>query len=281
MSDTMFLGHNTKTNEKVLVNLNDLTTHFLVVGRTGSGKTGLVHVLIEEAVMSGVSTVVLDPKGDLTNLALSFPNLTPEEFSPWVPEDKDVISEAQKWKDGITNSGQELSRVSDWHTAADVAIYTPGLAEAGQPINLLPSFEAPTEAIGEVALRERAYRAVTSVLSTLGLDADPMTDPGHVFLTEILLNSWKNGEDLPLEKWSGLVVTPPSALDHIDGIGIEDFFPHRERMRLARSLIGFRRQAARWLEGAPLNMEEFFTPTETVFLAFLSLLCAILGLRTE
>lgn len=257
MSDQLFLGHSIEDHRAVLLNPDDLVTHGLVVGRTGSGKTGLIHVLIEEAIMSGVNVIAIDPKGDLTNLALSFPGLSAEEFAPWVTEGKSPENEAVRWAEGLRSTGQELSRVADWHNAANVNIYTPGLARYGASINLLPNLDPPEDDSDNADTRERASHIVSTILSALGIDADPMVDPSYVFLTELLLDSWRNGKALPLDQWSGLLINPPETLQSIDGIHMEDFFSQRERMKLARALIGFRRQAARWLEGQPLDMESF------------------------
>lgn len=255
MNDQLFLGHSIGDQRKVLLNPDDLVTHGLVVGRTGSGKTGLIHVLIEEVLMSGASVIAIDPKGDLTNLALSFPGLTPAEFEPWITSGKTPEEEATRWAKGLKATGQELSRVAEWHNAANVSIYTPG--RHGASINLLPSFDPPVSNADKVASRERASHIVSTILSALGVDADPMVDPNYVFLTEMLLDSWRKGNPLPLDKWSALLINPPESLQSIDGIHMEDFFSQRERMKLARALIGFRRQASRWFEGPHLDIESF------------------------
>jgi hypothetical protein len=258
----LFIGHSTQDNSVISLNSNDLMTHGLVVGRTGSGKTGLIHVLIEEAVMSGVSAVIIDPKGDLTNLSLSFPGLSASEFAPWVPAGKNPVDEATRWIDGLKSTDQDLSRVAEWHNSASVNIYTPGFTKTGQSVNLLPSFNPPATPIDSVALRDRASHAVDTIMSAIGSSTDPMTDPNYVFLTELLIGFWSRGKTLQLEKLSGYIVDPPDYLNNIDGICIDDFISHRERMKLARAIIGFRRQAARWLEGNPLDMDSFLMPTE-------------------
>jgi Helicase HerA, central domain len=260
MSD-LFVGHSIKSNNPVSLSSDDLTTHAVLVGHTGSGKTSLLHVLVEECALAGTSVVVLDSKGDITNLAIPISNLTPEEFAPWVEKGKNPEEEARRWIEGIESSGQSLSRVATLRNSAEFSVYTPGLA-GQQSINLLTGFEVPTYSEDESVIRERASLLVNKIMSALGSDTDPMTDPGHVYLTELLLNSWRSGNDLPLEQWSGLVITPPESLDHIDGIDINDFFPPKERIKLARSLIGFRRQAAKWLTGTPLNIENFINKTE-------------------
>lgn len=256
ITNEMFIGTRTTDSEPLLINRDDLTTHGVVVGRTGSGKTGLIHVIIEEAVMQGASAVVIDPKGDLANLLLSFPGLTPSEFAPWVPAGKNPYDEATLWSDGLKSTGQELTRVADWRNAATFQVFTPGYTKSGQAINLLPDL-SPSD---NGNARERAAHLVSTVLNAIGVDTDPLTDPSHVYLTELLVSAWSRGENLSLDKWAGLLVNPPIEFSNIDGIDISDFFPAKDRMKIARSLVGFRRQAARWLEGSTIDMNAFLMP---------------------
>lgn len=252
----LFLGESTN-GERLTIDRDDLTTHALVVGRTGTGKTGLIHVLVEEAVMAGVSVVVLDPKGDLTNLLLAFPSLTAREFAPWVAPGIDPSDEAQRWADGLKKTGQSAERVAEWRHSAVFNIFTPGYSKSGQGVNLLPSLAPPDDGAN---FRETAAHVANAMLSAISADVDPLTDPRSVFLTELLLIYWQRGEALPLEAWPELIVTPPGELEVLDGIGINDLFPKRDRMKLASTIIGFRRQASRWLEGPALNMDDFLLP---------------------
>lgn len=253
----LYLGTNIVEGNRVSLNRDDLTTHALVVGRTGSGKTGLVHVLIEEAVLAGASTVVIDPKGDLTNLLLSFPSLTPEEFAPWVPAGKSPVEEAKAWVEGLKASNQPLSRVMEWRTSAQFQVFTPGYVGANG-INLLPSLARPE--VVDANTRQRAQHAVSTVLAAIGVDADPLTDARNVFLTELLMLFWSTKRSLPLEQWPGLLIDPPENLKSFDGISVDDFFPRKERMKLASAIVGFRRQAARWLDGPPMDLNGLLMP---------------------
>lgn len=252
----LFLGHHLTDRTQVLLDRDDFCTHGVVVGCTGSGKTGLVHVVIEEAVMQGASAVVLDPKGDLTNLLLAFPSLTAEEFAPWVPAGKGAVEEAAAWRNGLKETEQDEKRVMEWRNAATFRVFTPGYA--GAAINLLPSLARPSEITD--ATRGRAQHIVDTVLSALGIDADTRTDPRSVFLTDLLMHAWKRGRDLPLEQWAGFLSQPPDALSKFDGICVNDFFPRKDRMKLASAIVGFRRQAAQWLEGPPMDMNSFLMP---------------------
>ena len=70
----------------LLFKSKDLTTHGVIIGMTGSGKTGLGVSLIEEAIMDDIPSIIIDPKGDLANMALTFPKLSAREFRPWINE---------------------------------------------------------------------------------------------------------------------------------------------------------------------------------------------------
>src|SRR6186997_1082894 len=91
----------------VLYDSRDLVTHAVCVGMTGSGKTGLCLSLVEEAAIDGVPVIAIDPKGDLGNLLLTFPNLAPEDFAPWLNEGEDAAQKAQLWKEGLASWGQD------------------------------------------------------------------------------------------------------------------------------------------------------------------------------
>src|SRR6185295_8819346 len=140
------------TDEPVLYDSKDLVTHALCVGMTGSGKSGLGIALIEEAAIDGVPVIVVDPKGDLTNLLLTFPDLRGADFEPWVNDDdvkragktraEFAAAEADRWKKGLADWGEDGSRISRLRDAADFTIYTPG-STAGVPVGVLSSFTAP------------------------------------------------------------------------------------------------------------------------------------------
>ncbi|MCD4685457.1 MAG: ATP-binding protein [Anaerolineae bacterium] len=132
-------------DDVVYYDSRDLTTHAVVVGMTGSGKTGLCITLLEEAVMDNIPAIVIDPKGDITNLLLAFPELQPQDFKPWVNVDdarraglevdeyaQDV---AQKWRDGLASWGITQQRVQTFKQNARFSIYTPG-SDAGLPISI-------------------------------------------------------------------------------------------------------------------------------------------------
>src|SRR5512141_1936237 len=191
----------------VLYDSKDLVTHAVCVGMTGSGKTGLCISLIEEAALDGVPTIAIDPKGDLTNLMLTFPELRPEDFRPWVNEedaakkgltpDAYAAQQAELWKNGLASWGEDGERIKRLRDAADFAVYTPG-SNAGIPVSILASFAAPPAELRDDAevFRERVMTTVTSLLALVGIEADPVQSREHVLISTLLTNAWSDGKDL-------------------------------------------------------------------------------------
>ena len=194
-------------------------THAVCVGMTGSGKTGLCIGLLEEAAIDAIPAIVIDPKGDLANLLLTFPELKPEDFLPWINEDdarKKGLSPAQYaeqqailWRNGLAEWGQDGSRIRRLRDAAEFVIYTPG-SNAGVPVSILRSFDAPARMILEDPdmLRERVGTTATSLLDLLGLDTDPLQSREHILLSSILEAAWQQGRGLDIAKLIQEVQTP-------------------------------------------------------------------------
>jgi hypothetical protein len=274
-----YLGRNVnpETGEEVRGDViyydsRDLTTHAVVVGMTGSGKTGLCIDILEEAVIDGIPAIVVDPKGDITNLLLTFPDLSPQSFKPWVnPDDATraaktlddyAASVAEKWRSGLTDWGIGEARIDQLKRAAQYSIYTPG-SDAGLPISILQSLKAPIEGwVGnEEMLRERISGTVTALLALIGVDAKPVEDREHILLSNIFENGWKSGQDLTLESLILQTQRPPfSKLGVFD---IETLFPEKDRFKLAKSLnnIIAAPQFQSWITGEPLDVGSLlFTP---------------------
>ncbi|MDE3243071.1 MAG: ATP-binding protein [Nitrospirota bacterium] len=257
----------------LLYESKDLVTHAVCVGMTGSGKTGLCLGLLEEAAIDGIPALVIDPKGDLANLLLTFPQLRGEDFSPWINEDdarKKGLSpsdyarqQADLWKKGLAEWGQDGERIARLKEAADFAIYTPG-SQAGIPVSILTSFAAPAPAVHEDAelLRERIGTTVTSLLGLLGIDADPIQSREHILLSTILDVAWKQGRDLDLGTLIHQIQQPPVA--KVGVLDVESFFPSKDRFGLATKLNnllaapGF----SAWLEGVPLEIDRMLHTPE-------------------
>src|SRR5687767_2715678 len=194
----------------LLYDSKDLVTHAVCVGMTGSGKTGLCISLLEEAAIDGVPSIVIDPKGDLANLLLTFPDLSPEDFAPWINEEdaaKKGLSPAEFaaqqagfWKQGLAAWGQDGGRIRRFRESTDLRIYTPG-SNAGIQVSILKSFAAPSLTLREdhELMREHVNTTVTGLLGLLGVDADPIRSREHILLSNILSNAWMAGSDLNIE----------------------------------------------------------------------------------
>ena len=260
-------------NELLLYDSRDLVTHAVVVGMTGSGKTGLGIALLEEAAIDGVPAIVIDPKGDLGNLMLRFPDLRPDDFAPWVnTEDAaregievDALAarEAAAWREGLAKWGQDGDRIRRFRDAVDVAVYTPG-SSAGLPLSILKSFAAPAPAIIEdrEALRDRIAVTATAVLSLLGIDSDPMKSREHILLSGIFDCAWREGRPLDLAALIQQIQKPP--MQRVGVVDLETFYPAGERFELAMALNGLLASPGfeAWLEGEPLDIERLLRTAE-------------------
>jgi hypothetical protein len=273
--------------DRVVVGSSDLTTHGVVVGMTGSGKTGLAVVLIEEALAAGIPALVLDPKGDMGNLALVFPDLAPASFRPWVSEaearaagqslDDYSAKQATIWREGLEANGIGPERLQELEDAADVTVYTPG-STAGVPLDVVGSLRAPklswdTDA---EALRDEIQGTVTSLLAVVGIAADPLASREHVLLSNLIENAWRTGRDLDLGTLIGEIQTPP--IRKLGVFEIDQFFPPDDRTKLAFTLNALVASPtfAAWSEGEPLDPQKLLFTEEgnprcaVVYLAHLS-----------
>ncbi|MCJ7829917.1 MAG: ATP-binding protein, partial [Desulfobacterales bacterium] len=231
--------------ELVLYDSKDLTTHAVIIGMTGSGKTGLGISLLEEALIDNIPVIAIDPKGDLTNLLLGFPDLAPEDFRPWVnPQEalnKGVTpeqfarSQADTWRKGLADWGQSPERIARLNGAADLAVYTPG-SSAGLPISVLRSCSPPPAALlaDSDLLGERIQTTATGLLALLGIEADPITSREHILLANIFHSAWSAGKSLDLAGLIRTIQAPP--FDRIGVMDLASFYPAKERFALAMRL---------------------------------------------
>jgi hypothetical protein len=271
------------TDDLLLYDSSNLTTHGVCVGMTGSGKTGLCIALLEEAAMDGIPALMIDPKGDLGNLLLTFPEMRGEDFAPWVSEEdarragmataEFGAKEAEKWKDGLAQWGQTPERIAALREKCEIAIYTPG-SNAGIPLSILRSFEAPPADIASDAelLAERVQSTVSGLLGLLGIDADPLQSREFSLLSAILQNAWKSGQSPDLAALIAAVQDPP--FDKIGVLSVEDFFPARQRRGLVMALNNLLASPgfATWREGEPLDIARLLhTPEGKPRLAVLSI----------
>jgi hypothetical protein len=278
-----YLGKRKDNGELLLYESKDLVTHAVCVGMTGSGKTGLCIGLLEEAAIDGIPALVIDPKGDLSNLLLNFPGLTPDEFAPWVNEDEArtqglepaafASQQADLWSKGLAKWGQDGARIQRLRDSADFTVYTPG-SDAGVPISIIKSFAAPDAKILEdrEMLRDRIAATTTSLLGIAGIDADPVQSKEHVLLSNIFDQAWRNGQDLDLGTLIAQVQKPP--FSKVGVMDLNAFYPEKERFGLAMSLnnlLASPRFEA-WLQGVPLDVDQLlYTPAGKPRIAILSI----------
>jgi hypothetical protein len=255
----------TPLEDLLLYDSKDLVTHGVCIGMTGSGKTGLCISLLEEAALDGIPSIVIDPKGDITNLLLTFPELRAEDFAPWINEEDAAkqglspqdyaVQQAQLWKDGLAKWGQNSARIQRLREVADLVIYTPG-SNAGLPMSILKSFSAPPPEIIEdnELFHERISTTVTSLLGLLGIEADPIQSREHILISTILATNWKQGADLNLEKLIQQIQNPPVA--RVGVLELESFYPSKERFALAMRLNNLLAAPGfeLWLQGEPLDI---------------------------
>lgn len=273
----------TSDQELVMYDSRDLTTHAVCVGMTGSGKTGLCLTLLEEAAIDGIPAICIDPKGDLGNLMLTFPDLAATDFEPWVDPleaGRKGISPAQyaaeiaaTWKQGLAEWGQSKDRIRLLRQAADVAIYTPA-SDAGIPLTVLQSFQPPPQQVRDDpdAMREQILSTVSGLLALLSIDADPVSSREHILLSSILEDAWRSDRAVDMGSLIRSIQSPP--FDKVGFLDLESFYPSDERFRLAMALNnlvaspGF----AAWLEGEPLDIQQLlYTSDGRPRLAILSI----------
>ncbi len=267
------LGSKTVGTEPYLYDAKDLTTHAICVGMTGSGKTGLCIAMLEEAAIDGVPVLAIDVKGDLANLALTFPQLRGEDFAPWVDgseaQRRGITSDAlgaeaaSKWQKGLGDWQQDGARIERLRAAAPVTVYTPG-ASFGVPLAVLRALTAPSAVQRQDAelVRERASGAVSSLLTLLGVESDPMTGREHVLLATIVQNAWLAGQDLNLPTLIGQIQNP--GFNQIGVMNLDTFYPPKDRFGLAmriNTLIASPAFAV-WTQGEPMDIAKLlWTPT--------------------
>lgn len=271
------------TDNLLLYDAKDLCTHAVCVGMTGSGKTGLCLTLLEEAAIDGIPAICIDPKGDLGNLLLTFPQLKPDDFRPWIDPaeatrrgmttDEFINHTATSWKQGLMDWGQTPDRIQRFRDAAEVSIYTPG-NPAGLQVTVLRSFAAPDEAFRKdaAAMRDRISAAVSGLLALLSIDADPLKSREHILLSNLLDARWKEGQDLDLGAMIRGIQSPP--FDRLGVLDLESFFPAKERFEFAMQMNNLLASPnfAAWREGESLDVQKLlYTPEGKPRIAILSI----------
>lgn len=260
-------------NGPLLYDAKDLTTHAVCVGMTGSGKTGLGIGLIEEAAIDGIPAIVIDPKGDMGNLLLTFPDLAPGDFLPYVDEGEAARKQlspeayaektAETWAQGLEAWGQGRERIARLKAAVDFAIYTPG-ARTGLPLSILSSLDAPPPGFADdsAALGDRVSAAVSGLLALAGVEVDPLQSREHILLTNVVEREWRAGKNLDLASIIRLVQEP--GLEQVGILPLESFYPAKDRFGLAMRLNNLAASPgfSAWTEGEPLDIQRLLYTAE-------------------
>jgi len=254
-----------RRDDLLLYDSKDLTTHGVIIGMTGSGKTGLGIALLEEALIDNIPVIAIDPKGDLTNLMLNFPELRAQDLRPWINE-QDALNagltpeafaanQADLWRKGLDSWDEDPARITRLKEAADFAVYTPG-SSAGLPVSVLRSFAAPPTPVmqDKDLLRERIQTTATSLLALLGMEVDPITSREHILVSNIFESVWASGKALDLAGLIRAIQTPP--FERIGVMDLDAFYPGKERFQLAMRLNNLLAAPGfeAWLEGDLLNI---------------------------
>jgi hypothetical protein len=269
--------------DTILYDAKDLTTHAVCVGMTGSGKTGLAISLLEEAAIDGIPAIAIDPKGDLGNLMLTFPNLDPADFAPWIDPSEAARKgrspaeqakwTSELWRKGLAEWGQGPERISLFTGAVDRCLYTPG-STAGRPLAVLRSLSAPGPQLlkDPDALRDRILGAVSGLLALLGISADPLRSREHILLSTLLDQAWREGRDLDLPALIRAIQKPP--IERVGVFDLESFYPEKDRFELAMTLNNLLASPgfSVWTHGEPLDVQRLlYTPEGRPKLSILSI----------
>lgn len=285
MSTKLYLGRQTEDQARVEIDPDIFTTHGVILGMTGSGKTGLALGLLEEMVQAGVPVIAIDPKGDLPNLALLFPEFSPSDFERWgdpaeaersgITPSEMAARKAEMWKKGLAGTGIDPAQMASLKQKLDLRILTPG-SKAVAPVNLMANFEPPDGELPEEDRAELASGIVSGLLSLVADNVDPLRDPRHLLLVQVLSHAWNAGNSLTLEDLISQLVDPPFAKVGI--FPVDRFFSPDDRMSLAlqlNSLLASPTFAA-WKSGPALDIESLMkaepgrTPVNVFYLAHLS-----------
>lgn len=251
----LFLG---KSEEKPFnLDAKNLSTHAVCMGMTGSGKTGLGIALLEEAALNGIPAIIIDPKGDMGNLLLAFPNLAPSDFAPWVEKADSAPQVAEEWKKGLSSWGEGKEKIEAYLKGVERTIYTPA-SNSGVPLSILNSFAAPQEEL----IADQVLSTTSSLLGLIGIEADPLKSKEHILISTILEHFWKEKKSLDLPSLIRYIQDPP--FTEVGVFSLDTFYPSKERLALAMKLnkLLASNSFQAWMEGDPLDVERLLYTSE-------------------
>ena len=269
----LYLGKTVSDSKPLHYDSRDLVTHGVCVGMTGSGKTGLCIDLLEEALLAKIPLFILDPKGDVTNLLLLFPDLAPADFGRWTDPPGDGTAPAKLWREGLEKWNVSLESIRTLKEKTAWRVFTPG-SRAVRPVNLLGSLDAPSRG-DEETLRDEVRGLVTGLLGLAGTEADPVSDPRAILLSQIVEREWTEGRSLDLAGLVARVKNPQ--IDQVGAVPLDEFLPREKRQELALELNNLLASPdfASWREGTPFDPESLWksdgdrTPCNLFYLAHL------------
>jgi hypothetical protein len=282
----LYIGRESETDKPVLLKASSLTTHGVIFGMTGSGKTGLGVNVLEEALLSDIPTLILDPKGDMGNILLNFPDSTAEDLKPWMDQAKAkrkgrtvadlAVKESVERQADLAGHGITPERIQKLRDNTEFKIYTPG-SSIGVAMNVLGSLNAPDLDWQDSAeiIRDEIEGLVSSILVLAGIKSDPVSGPEHILIAMIIETWWRQGKDLDLATLVSQIPKPP--FRKLGVFDLEMFFSEKQRMKLALQLntLLASPSMASWLEGEPLDIESLIggngkTPCAIIYMAHLS-----------
>lgn len=256
-------GGDTPPHRPLDLDSDRLTTHAVLLGMTGSGKTGLGIVLLEELIRARIPPIIVDPKGDMANLMLTFPKLDGPSFAPWVDpveaRQRGLSVEAlgsataDRWSVGLDRWGLGGSDISALRASARFTVYTPG-SRAGMPLNVLGSLSPPEGSVDDEATQESIGGFVSGLLGLLGIDADPIASREAILLANIVHHAWAERRNLSFPELIAAVSEPP--FRKLGVFELHAFYPPEERRQLALRLNGLLASPsfAPWMEGPALDI---------------------------
>ena len=282
----LYIGRESETDKPVLLKASTLTTHGVIFGMTGSGKTGLGVNVLEEALLSGIPSLILDPKGDMGNILLNFPDSNPEDLEPWMDQAKAkrkgrtvadlAAKESAERREDLAKHDITPERIQKLRDNTEFKIYTPG-SSIGVGMNVLGSLKAPDldwQGSAEI-IRDEIEGLVSSILVLAGIKSDPVSGPEHILISMIIETWWRQGKDLDLATLVGQIPKPP--FRKLGVFDLEMFFSEKQRMKLALQLntLLASPSMASWLVGEPLDIESLIggngkTPCAIIYMAHLS-----------